>query len=432
MEKLSREDARLVAIAAQGLDAPGAGVVPVVERTGFLRTLGGVEAYLALFARVAGLREIDVRRALAADTVRVSPAVRGCIYVVPRRDAAVAMRFAAQLSSERLVKESAKAGIKKGELEKLGEKVLAALAGAPLSTEGLKQALPGGSVRALGEAGKKVGISSTLPPALRMLEHQDRIERVPESLRLDSEKYVWRPVGRHDGQGVAPGTELARLGEVFLRAAGVGQVKEFAAWAGVAQRDARAVLEALPSVEVTVEGVAAPGLMLASDLRSLLERRPAAKEAVALLPLEDNLHHLHAGPSAFVEEKHHGVTIKGFGNDPSSKLGRSKHLAQRAVLAEGKLVGFWDYDPDARQAVTALFDEVTAETQDRIDAAAAATGRFLADEIGHGRTFSLDTDDYLRQRVAWLRSLRPSKRVTGGRRGRSPSAGAGAPPRSGR
>jgi hypothetical protein len=82
--------------------------------------------------------------------------------------------------------------------------------------------------------------------------------------------------------------------------------------------------------------------------------------------------------------------------------------------------------------VTALFDEVTAETQDRIDAAAAATGRFLADEIGHGRTFSLDTDDYLRQRVAWLRSLRPSKRVTGGRRGRSPSAGAGAPPRSGR
>jgi hypothetical protein len=254
-----------------------------------------------------------VRRALAADTVRVSPAVRGCIYVVPRRDAAVAMRFAAQLSSERLEKDEREGGHQEGRAREARREGPGGARRRAAVDRGLKQALPGGSVRALGEVGKKVGLSSTLPPALRLLEHQDRIERVPESLRLDSEKYVWRPVGRHDGQGVAPGDRAgpARRGLPARRRGGAGEGIRGVGGGGAARRPRRPRGPA--SVEVTVEGVAAPGLMLASDLRSLLERRPAAKEAVALLPLEDNLHHLHAGPSAFVEEKHHGSRSRGSG-----------------------------------------------------------------------------------------------------------------------
>jgi len=47
-------------------------------------------------------------------------------------------------------------------------------------------------VRSLGEKGKKLGLSSTLPPALRTLEFEGRIERTLEGGRLDSERYLWR------------------------------------------------------------------------------------------------------------------------------------------------------------------------------------------------------------------------------------------------
>jgi hypothetical protein len=294
-----------------------------------------------------------------------------------------------------------------------------------------------------------VGLSSTLPPALRRLEHQDRIERVPEGLRLDSERWVWRLSSGKEVAGDAA-SWLARLGEVFLRAAGAGTVKEFAAWAGVPQRDARAAVESLPSVEVDVEGGEA--LMLASDLRSLLDRRAAAEQAVVLLGVEDNLGHLHGGPARFVDPRHHGLALERWGWNRAPTLGSAKHLGQRMVLAEGKLVGFWDYDPDARAIVTALFDEVSAASREKLELAARRLGRFLAGEIGHGRTTVLDTDDALRERVARLRARDGKKKATPARsrpdrpadapprfptvtargRSRSPRAASAARPRSGR
>jgi hypothetical protein len=122
------------------------------------------------------------------------------------------------------------------------------------------------------------------------------------------------------------------------------------------------------------------------------------------------------------------------------------------VLAEGKLVGFWDYDPDARAIVTALFDEVSAASREKLELAARRLGRFLAGEIGHGRTTVLDTDDALRERVARLRARDGKKKATPARsrpdrpadapprfptvtargRSRSPRAASAARPRSGR
>ena len=60
--RVSLEKARLIWIAAQGLPPTGAGLVPTVERTGFIRTLGGVDVYLAA---LAGFHE-EVQRVLRA------------------------------------------------------------------------------------------------------------------------------------------------------------------------------------------------------------------------------------------------------------------------------------------------------------------------------------------------------------------------------
>ena len=99
------------------------------------------------------------------------PAARGCMYLVARPQVALALRLAARLTLPRAEREHAKAGIRPREVEELAAAVRETLTRkGPLTTEALRKALPEGSVRSLGEVGKKVGISSALPSALRLLE----------------------------------------------------------------------------------------------------------------------------------------------------------------------------------------------------------------------------------------------------------------------
>ena len=53
-----------------------------------------------------------------------------------------------------------------------------------------------------------------------------------------------------------------------------------------------------------------------------------------------------------------------------------------------------------------VFEAVSKESKARLDEQAAAVSRFLATEIGHGRSFALDTDDELRTRVAFVKTLK--------------------------
>src|SRR4051812_32444991 len=51
--------------------------------SGWLRTLGGTDVYIAARARRPGMQRADLDAAVTAGDLRVHPAVRGCIYLVP-------------------------------------------------------------------------------------------------------------------------------------------------------------------------------------------------------------------------------------------------------------------------------------------------------------------------------------------------------------
>ena len=53
----------------------------LIGDSGWLRTLGGADAYLAARARRHGMRRADLDAAIAAGELCVRPAVRGCIYL---------------------------------------------------------------------------------------------------------------------------------------------------------------------------------------------------------------------------------------------------------------------------------------------------------------------------------------------------------------
>ena len=78
----------------------------------------------------------------------------------------------------------------------------------PLSTDALRKSLPGGTVRSLGEKGKKVGISSTLPPAVRHLKLAPKRREAVEAPAEDVATFL-----RDD----IPGARGARQGDVSHR-----------------------------------------------------------------------------------------------------------------------------------------------------------------------------------------------------------------------
>ncbi|HEX3129520.1 MAG TPA: crosslink repair DNA glycosylase YcaQ family protein [Thermoanaerobaculia bacterium] len=403
--RLTRDQLRRVCVAAQGLaPAPGQSVVGALEETGFVRTLGGVDVYIAVRARVPGLRRDDLDGTVEAQQAQIIPAARGCMYLVPRRDVPISLRVASLLSRTRDERDHEKAGVRPGEVEEVAKAALASLRErGPMTTDGLRKAMPAGTLRSLGEQGKKVGISSALPGALRRLEFEGLVERALENRRLDSERYLWRAVAVSPFEGVKlpddPIDLYAGMARIFFHAAGLATQKDFAGWIGIPQRDAKAAIERLSLLPVEVEG-SGDLHYLQEDRRGLLEE---SGDAIALLSFEDNLIHLHGGPAFLVDEAHHGAEVPSWGMGRPSTLGEARHLSLRSFVTDGKIAGFWEYDPDTREIVVRPFAPLAAKTRKKVDEAAADLSRFLAEDLGHGRSFSLDTDEELRKRTAKIR-----------------------------
>lgn len=407
--KIDLPRARLHWHQRQGLAEPVPGSIDeVIGATGWLRTLGGADVYLAARARRPGMKRAELDAANEAGQVRVSPAVRGCIYLVPARHAPLALRVAEDQHRKKIDRELEKAGTSVKEVTELGVPVLATLAAkGALTTDALRKAAPEGAVRSLGEQGKKAGVSSTLPATLRELEFAGKIERTLEGGRMDTERYRWRAVKEVPAGGAGvPATSEARniaLAELFFRWIGPATVKDFADWAGLAQRDAKAAAEEAPLVTVAVDGYADDALVLAADLPLLKEpRRPSP--SVRLLAFEDNFLVLHGGPRFVADARHHGRELSPWGNLKGATIGDAKHITTRCIVTADGIAGFWEYDVDTGKIVTLVFDELPAARSKELSSLAVETAALLKDEIGHARSFSLDSDDAIRERAKALRA----------------------------
>src|SRR5256885_7675998 len=94
MEALSLAQARAGWWSKQSLgDGARGSVTQVITDSGWLRTLGGADVYLAARARRPGMKRADLDAAVARGELRVAPAARGCIYLVPGTMVADLMAF---------------------------------------------------------------------------------------------------------------------------------------------------------------------------------------------------------------------------------------------------------------------------------------------------------------------------------------------------
>jgi hypothetical protein len=363
----------------QGLDGTltGKSAAEVLESAGWVRGLGGVAPYLALFTR-AGISREAADAAAAKLQIHELPAARGCTYIVPAKDFALALQAGAPFE-EAEVRVAAKLGVTEKEIDKLCDAVMKALAKGPLEPDAIREAT-GGASRSLGEAGKKKGVTTTLPLALGRLQATGDIRRVATNGRFDQQRYryaLWKPnaIGKAKLSREEIAVELARR---FFTWTGPATIAEFQTFSTLSGKAAKAAMEPLKLVSVGDDRYLTP------EHRDEFESFKAPKKPqYSLASVIDGLHLFRGGLD-------HVIDRRDFAG---------KELESHPIYDRGKIVGLWEFDPDRNEIAWCAFggkNKDLAKTVARVE-------EFVREQLGDARGYALDSHKSRAPRIAALR-----------------------------
>lgn len=382
----------------QGLDGSlqGASPADVLARSGWARSVGGVGPYLALFARAA-LDRARIDAAVAAQQIHELPAVRGCTYVLPASDYALGLSLgAAQGDGEMAV--ARKLGVTDREIDALCDAVLTALADTALAPDALRDAT-GTAWRSLGDAGKKKGITTTLPLALGRLQAEGAIRRVPVNGRLDTQRYAymrWSPNPRASFTATAT-QQHAQLAAMYFRWIGPASLKEFAWFSGLGVGASK---QAVAALELTPVEPGSDLLLPAADVASYATFTVPKAPQYALVGSLDTIVAARRNITGLIDAADQQCTVMA--DKAERAIGLLSDLPSHAVLDRGQVIGLWEYDTERESIVCALFSRTVDKA---LHAAITATERFIRDDLGDARAFSLDSPASRAPRIARLRAL---------------------------
>jgi len=354
----------------QGLDGTltGRTAAEVLEQTGWARSVGGASPYLTLFAR-AGIRREEADTAVAGTTIHELPAARGCTYVVPAADYALALAAGHPFADDEL-KVARRLNVTDAEITTLRTAVLKALTSASLDMEALRTKV-GDAARNLGPEGAKKGLTTTLPVAVGLLQSAGEIRRIPVNGRLDQQRYryaTWKPnpLAKWKKTTEETFTDLARK---FFTWTGPTTVAAFQAFAGLGVKAAKAATDPLQLTQA-VEDL----LILPEDQEAFRKFKAPTKPQYALTGSIDNIMHHHSGV-----------------------LDKQTH----PILDRGQIVGKWAFDPETG----AIAWTSSAPKSRALEEAVAKTEAYIREDLGDVRSFSLDSP---KSRIPCIQALRKS------------------------
>ena len=378
----------------QGLDGSldGKSAAEVLGRTGWARSVGGTGPYLTLFSR-AGLSREEIDASVARLEIHELPSARGCTYVLPASDFALGLTVGRGFSNE--MKTAEKLGVTQKEIDRLGGAVIAALARRPLDPEGLRDAT-GRAVRNLGVAGQKKGLTTTLPVVLGQLQSTGVIRRIPVNGRLDQQRYLytlWRP---NPLRGFKLPIEEAytQLAHRFFSWIGPATLAEFRWFSGLGVKAAKVAVEPL-KLEPVKSGDAR--LLLADD-RAKLEAFKTPKDPhYVLVASLDSIALLRRDLKGMLDPK--DMDRQVFVERDTKPLGGLADLPSHAILDRGRVVGLWEYDTSTNSIAWMAFVKKDKALQEAV----ARAERYVREQLGDARSFSLDSPKSRAPRVDALR-----------------------------
>jgi hypothetical protein len=364
----------------QGLDGSLMGMTAreVLNKTGWSRSVAGASPYLTLFAR-AGLRRAEIDAEMANLAIHELPSARGCTYIVPSDDYALALSVGRNFASKTEVATAHKLGVTDAEIDKLKKAVLKALASEPLDPDALKTKV-GSAARNLGPEGVKKGLTTTLPLALGLLQSEGEIRRLPVNGRIDQQRYkyaLWK---------LAPQGSFTDLAHHYYRWIGAASLSEFQWFSGLGVKAAKEATAPLNLATLQCD------LLILPEDRAAFEAFQVPKKPhYVLTGILDNISHLRRATASLVapEDAGHDLLRKNALMD----------LPHHAILDRGRLVGLWHFDPETGTIAWSAWLK-----KDRaLEEAVARTEAFVREDLGDARTFSLDS---AKSRVPVIAALR--------------------------
>lgn len=350
---------------------PGVSIADVVTRGGWIPSAGGTGPYLAIRARILNVTRQDVDDAVfeRMDLLEL-PSVRDTAFLIPRSDAGIALAAGRRSYAERL----RKLPVGLPELESLGKQILKTLGADALTTDQLRRALPPNSIRDLGDAGKRLGITSTLTATLKLLQSEGKVLRANVERRLDGRTHLYR---RWPADiDVTPPSDLDRaLATLFFSWSAPSTIDDFAWWSGLGKRAAKEAMASLRIDDVPI------------PIRRL-------DDAIALLPFRDNLFGLHRGLAPFLDDDSAEVM------DTSGRAIAAKDaemLHHNAILCGGILRGIWEFDGD--RIVWKCFGKPPRGLPDSI----ADMETFIREQLGDHKYYAFDSGGTRTKRTQFVK-----------------------------
>ncbi len=381
--------------ARQGLDGSLDGAAPatVLGRSGWARSVGGVGPYLTLFAR-AGTARQQVDQAVADLEIHELPAARNCTYVLPAADFALGLAAGQPFwGGEWNI--ARKLGYTEQKLERLCTAVIGALGRAPLEPDAIKQTC-GETITSFGDEGKKKGLTTSLPLALGKLQSIGEIRRVPTNGRLDQQRYRyarWRPnpLARFKLSVEETQVELARR---FFKWIGPATPAEFQWFSGLGVKAAKTVIEPLGLVPCET---VSERLMFPEDREAFAAFTVPKEPQYSLVSSIDAISLLRRDQQTLIDPADRARHF--FGEKGALAATSLVDLPNQVIVDRGRLVGIWEYDPEAGQIVWLSF----IQRNRALTAAVARTETFVRDQLGDARSFSLDSPKSRVPKIAALR-----------------------------
>jgi hypothetical protein len=323
------------------------------------------------------------------------PSARGCTYVVPASDFALALTVGKGFGDEADMRTARKLGVTDSEIEKLCAAVLASLKKGPLEPDEIREDV-GGAARNLGDEGKKKGMTNTLPLALGRLQLAGEIRRIPTNGRLDQQRYrytLWRPnplsLFRYTREEAF--TELARR---YFKWTGPATLAEFQWFSGLGVGTAKAAVEPLKLVPMES---GSERVLFAEDREALAGFSVPRTPKYVLVSSLDSLCLLRRNLPSLVAVEDRGRRV--FCDKDFEEVGGLSDLYDHAIFDRGRLIGLWAYDTESGSVAWTSFgikDKALREAVER-------TERFVRSELGDARSFSLDSPKSRAPRIAALR-----------------------------
>lgn len=207
---------------------------------------------------------------------------------------------------------------------------------------------------------------------------------MPVNGRLDQQRYryaLWRPNPLSSTEGTVD-EALVELARRFFSWVGPATAGEFRWFSGLPVKRVRTILD---QVRLEPAEPESDRLLPAEDLPAFRAFQPPSRPRYALVSSLDSISAARRDVRTLLEAQDLEKTARLA--ERVGTMGGLNDLPSHAILDRGRLIGLWEYDPDARSVVWASF---VPRDKALIDAV-KETERFVREELGDARAFSLDS-----------------------------------------